>query len=43
MPRNFLHSMALEISHPVTNETLSFSRPLPSELQEFIVSLEQKD
>jgi 23S rRNA pseudouridine1911/1915/1917 synthase len=43
LPRNFLHSMALEISHPVTNETLSFSRPLPSELQEFIVSLEQKD
>lgn len=42
LPRNFLHSTALEISHPVTNETLSFTRPLPQELQEFMASLEQK-
>jgi 23S rRNA pseudouridine1911/1915/1917 synthase len=43
LPRNFLHSAALEITHPVTGETISFSRPLPSELQEFMASLEQKD
>ena len=41
--RNFLHSAALEIAHPLTGEILSFSRPLPAELQEFMASLEQKD
>jgi 23S rRNA pseudouridine1911/1915/1917 synthase len=43
LPRNFLHSTALEITHPVSSETLSFSRPLPAELQQFMASLEQKD
>lgn len=41
--RNFLHSAELEISHPVTGEGLSFSRPLPPELQQFLHGLEQKD
>jgi 23S rRNA pseudouridine1911/1915/1917 synthase len=41
--RNFLHSAALEISHPVTGESLSFSRSLPPELQQFMDCLEQKD
>ena len=43
LPRHFLHSAALEITHPTTGERLSFSRPLPPELQEFMASLEQKD
>jgi 23S rRNA pseudouridine1911/1915/1917 synthase len=43
LPRNFLHSTALEIVHPATSETLSFRRPLPEELQEFMACLEQKD
>lgn len=43
LARNFLHSTALEITHPVTKEILSFRRPLPAELQEFMASLEQKD
>jgi 23S rRNA pseudouridine1911/1915/1917 synthase len=41
--RNFLHAAALEISHPVTSEDLSFSRPLPPELQRYLDWLEQKD
>jgi 23S rRNA pseudouridine1911/1915/1917 synthase len=40
--RNFLHSNALEIVHPVTGMTLSFSRPLPPELEKFIGLLDQK-
>jgi len=40
--RNFLHSAALEISHPVTSEDLVFSCPLPPELQQFMDWLEQK-
>jgi len=43
LPRNFLHSTALELMHPTTGKHLSFARPLPSELQEFMASLEQKD
>jgi 23S rRNA pseudouridine1911/1915/1917 synthase len=43
LSRNFLHSTALEIVHPITNETLSFTRPLPPELQAFMALLEQKD
>lgn len=43
LPRNFLHSTALEITHPVTNENLSFGCPLPPELLQFMASLEQKD
>jgi 23S rRNA pseudouridine1911/1915/1917 synthase len=43
LPRNFLHSARLELTHPTTGEHLSFIRPLPSELQEFMASLEQKD
>jgi 23S rRNA pseudouridine1911/1915/1917 synthase len=43
LSRNFLHAAVLEISHPVTSEDLSFSRPLPTELQQFMDWLEQKD
>jgi len=42
LSRNFLHSAALEISHPVTSEDLAFSCPLPLELQQFMDWLEQK-
>lgn len=38
--RNFLHSAALEFSHPRTKESLKFSRPLPKELEELLDSLE---
>jgi len=36
IPRNFLHAAKLELRHPRTGEVLSFSRPLPAELQEFL-------
>jgi 23S rRNA pseudouridine1911/1915/1917 synthase len=36
LPRNFLHAARLELQHPRTCETLSFSRPLPAELEEFL-------
>jgi 23S rRNA pseudouridine1911/1915/1917 synthase len=37
--RNFLHSAALQFIHPRTGELLSFARPLPAELQEFLEKL----
>jgi 23S rRNA pseudouridine1911/1915/1917 synthase len=42
LPRNFLHATSLEIVHPRSAETLSFSRPLPPELQQFLERLEQR-
>jgi 23S rRNA pseudouridine1911/1915/1917 synthase len=42
LARNFLHSASLELRHPRSEETLTFSRPLPQELQEFLVLVEQK-
>jgi 23S rRNA pseudouridine1911/1915/1917 synthase len=39
LPRNFLHSAALEFSHPRTEMPLSFKAALPSELGEFLVKL----
>jgi 23S rRNA pseudouridine1911/1915/1917 synthase len=36
LPRNFLHAAALQFEHPRSDVMLSFSRPLPSELQEFL-------
>jgi 23S rRNA pseudouridine1911/1915/1917 synthase len=36
LPRNFLHSAALQLQHPRSGETLSFARPLPEELKGFL-------
>ncbi|HKW24460.1 MAG TPA: RluA family pseudouridine synthase [Terriglobales bacterium] len=36
LARNFLHAAALEFAHPRTGEALSFSRPLPPELLDFL-------
>ena len=41
LERNFLHSGALEFAHPRTKELLKFSRPLPAELENLLVSLEK--
>jgi 23S rRNA pseudouridine1911/1915/1917 synthase len=38
--RNFLHSAALELTHPRTRELLKFSRPLPEDLENLLNSLE---
>jgi 23S rRNA pseudouridine1911/1915/1917 synthase len=40
LDRNFLHSAALELTHPRTKESLRFSRPLPKELENLLHSLE---
>jgi len=40
LDRNFLHSAALELTHPRTKELLKFSRPLPEELENLLDSLE---
>jgi 23S rRNA pseudouridine1911/1915/1917 synthase len=37
--RNFLHAAALQFQHPRTGAALSFSRPLPAELEEFLQSI----
>jgi 23S rRNA pseudouridine1911/1915/1917 synthase len=34
--RNFLHAADLKLSHPRSGESVSFSRPLPDELLEFL-------
>ncbi len=39
LPRNFLHAAALEFTHPRSGAPLSFSRPLPEELEEFLTVL----
>ena len=36
LPRNFLHAAALQLQHPRTGVVLSFSRLLPTELQQFL-------
>ena len=41
LERNFLHSGALEFSHPRTKELLKFSRPLPAELEKLLENLEK--
>jgi 23S rRNA pseudouridine1911/1915/1917 synthase len=40
LERNFLHSAALELTHPRTREPLKFARPLPRELENLLASLE---
>ena len=37
--RNFLHAAALQFAHPRTEESLSFARPLPKELHDFLEAL----
>jgi 23S rRNA pseudouridine1911/1915/1917 synthase len=36
LSRNFLHAAALQFQHPRSGETLSFSAPLPAELESFL-------
>ncbi len=40
LDRNFLHSAALELTHPRTKALLKFGRPLPPELAGLLASLE---
>jgi 23S rRNA pseudouridine1911/1915/1917 synthase len=39
LPRNFLHSAALELHHPRTGAVVSHSAPLPRELEAFLARL----
>jgi 23S rRNA pseudouridine1911/1915/1917 synthase len=40
LSRNFLHATTLQFQHPRTGAVLSFSRPLPPELEEFLNRIE---
>lgn len=40
LARNFLHSAELEIEHPRSGEPLSFSSPVPEQLEQFLRRLE---
>ncbi len=40
--RNFLHAAAVELSHPRTGQTLSFTAPLPGELSGFLQKLRHR-
>jgi 23S rRNA pseudouridine1911/1915/1917 synthase len=39
LPRNFLHAAKLSFEQPISGEPLSFSAPLPAELEEFLRQL----
>ena len=39
VPRQFLHARALTLLHPVTEEKMTFSAPLPEDLATFLASL----
>jgi 23S rRNA pseudouridine1911/1915/1917 synthase len=39
LPRNFLHAAALQLQQPRSGQLLSFSRPLPTELADFLAKL----
>ncbi len=39
LARNFLHAAALEFAHPHSGAALSFSRPLPEDLNNFLATL----
>jgi len=41
-PRQFLHARDLTVVHPVTGEEMTFSAPLPSDLQEVLRSLSRE-
>jgi 23S rRNA pseudouridine1911/1915/1917 synthase len=41
LSRNFLHAATLEFQHPRTGELLSFSAPLPAELEAFLQQLRE--
>jgi 23S rRNA pseudouridine1911/1915/1917 synthase len=41
LSRNFLHAATLQFEHPRTGELLSFSAPLPAELEAFLQRLRQ--
>ena len=40
--RNFLHAAAIELNHPRTGAPLSFTRPLPPEVENFLRRLEKR-
>ncbi|HEY7095573.1 MAG TPA: RluA family pseudouridine synthase [Terriglobales bacterium] len=40
LQRNFLHAMSLELEHPQNGKNLVFSRPIPAELEEFLMAIE---
>ena len=42
LDRNFLHAAALEFAHPRTGSFLTFARPLPLELEHFVLLLDRK-
>jgi 23S rRNA pseudouridine1911/1915/1917 synthase len=43
LERNFLHAAALEFTHPGSGKALSFSQPLPAELEEFLKRLRKPE
>jgi 23S rRNA pseudouridine1911/1915/1917 synthase len=42
LARNFLHAANLKLRHPRTGVELSFSRPLPLELRDFLARIENR-
>ncbi len=42
LPRNFLHSAELELTHPRSGKTLALQAPMPTELQSFLTTIEGK-
>jgi 23S rRNA pseudouridine1911/1915/1917 synthase len=42
LPRNFLHSMSLQLQHPRTGIELSFTSAIPVQLQQFLETIEKR-
>jgi len=40
LPRNFLHSAELQLTHPRTGKTMGFKSSLPAELQSFLAAVD---
>ena len=43
LARNFLHATAIEFRHPTTSEPLAFTRPLPPELETFLLQVTDRN
>jgi 23S rRNA pseudouridine1911/1915/1917 synthase len=41
-PRLFLHAGALQLAHPTTSQPLTFTAPLPTDLQDFLATLQTR-
>jgi 23S rRNA pseudouridine1911/1915/1917 synthase len=42
LTRNFLHAAAIDFKHPISKTSLSFARPIPQDLADFLAKLKEE-